>query len=74
MSEYVSHYLELKPAGIGALGLCLFHDDQRPSFGVSDEGNEGTVSHVAAKVPFWVKLRGCDSTAAITKLAEMLLS
>jgi len=37
--EFVSQYVDLKPAGSGALGLCPFHDDHHPSFGVNDEGN-----------------------------------
>ena len=37
--EFVSQYVDLKPTGSDAVGLCLFHDDHRPSFGVNDEGN-----------------------------------
>jgi hypothetical protein len=37
--EFVSQYVELKPTASGAVGLCPFHDDHHPSFGVSDEGN-----------------------------------
>jgi hypothetical protein len=37
--EFVSQHVDLKPAASGAVGLCPFHDDHHPSFGVSDEGN-----------------------------------
>jgi hypothetical protein len=37
--EFVSRYVELKPTASGAVGLCPFHDDHRPSFGVNDEGD-----------------------------------
>ncbi len=37
--EFVSQYVELKPTASGAVGLCPFHDDHHPSFGVNDEGN-----------------------------------
>jgi hypothetical protein len=39
MLEFVSQYVDLKPTVSGAVGLCPFHDDHHPSFGVSDEGN-----------------------------------
>jgi hypothetical protein len=37
--EFVSQYVELKPTASGAVGLCPFHDDHHPSFGVNSEGN-----------------------------------
>jgi hypothetical protein len=37
--EFVSQYVDLKPTASGAIGLCPFHDDHHPSFGVSEEGN-----------------------------------
>jgi hypothetical protein len=45
--EFISQYLDLKPVGSGAIGLCPFHDDHNPSFGVNDEGN------------FWHCFAGC---------------
>ena len=33
--EFVSQYVDLKPTASGAIGLCPFHDDHRPSFGVN---------------------------------------
>jgi hypothetical protein len=37
--EFVSQYVDLKPTASGAVGLCPFHDDHHPSFGVNDESN-----------------------------------
>lgn len=37
--EFISQYVDLKPNESGAIGLCPFHDDQHPSFGVNDKGN-----------------------------------
>jgi hypothetical protein len=37
--EFVSQYVDLKPTASGAVGLCSFHDDHHPSFGVNAEGN-----------------------------------
>jgi hypothetical protein len=37
--EFVSQYVDLKPTASGAVGLCPFHDDHHPSFGVNTEGN-----------------------------------
>ena len=74
--EFVSQYVELKPTANGAVGLCPFHDDHDPSFGVNDEGaywhcfagcGGGSV------IDFYVKWKGCDFTTAVTELAEMLL-
>jgi hypothetical protein len=74
--EFVSQHVDLKPTASGAIGLCPFHDDRHPSFGVNDEGNYwhcfagcggGSV------IDFWMKWRGCDFTAAIRELAEMVL-
>jgi hypothetical protein len=74
--EFVSRYVDLKPTASGAVGLCPFHDDHHPSFGVNDEGNYwhcfagcggGSV------IDFWMKWRGCDFTTAVRELAEMVL-
>jgi hypothetical protein len=74
--EFVSQYIALKPTASGAIGLCPFHDDHRPSFGVNDEDNYwhcfagcggGSV------IDFWMMWRGCDFATAIRELAKMLL-
>jgi len=74
--EFVSQYVDLKPTASGAIGLCPFHDDHPPSFGVNTEGNYwhcfagcggGSV------IDFWMKWRKCDFATAIRELAEMVL-
>jgi hypothetical protein len=74
--EFVGHYVGPQPTQSGALGLCPFHDDNNPSFGVNAECNYwhcfagcggGSV------IDFWMKWRGCDFAAAIGELAEMLM-
>jgi hypothetical protein len=74
--EFVSRYVELKPTSSGAVGLCPFHDDHNPSFGVNNESNYwhcfagcggGSV------IDWWMKWKGVDFTTAVTELAEMLL-
>jgi DNA primase len=74
--EFVGQYVDLKPTASGAIGLCPFHDDHNPSFGVNAEGNYwhcfagcggGSV------IDFWMKWRECDFTTAIKELAEMAL-
>ena len=74
--EFVSQYVDLKPTASGGLGLCPFHDDHHPSFGVNDAGNfwhcfagcgGGSV------VDFWMKWRACGFTTAVKELALMVL-
>ncbi len=74
--EFIGRYIDLKPTGSGALGLCPFHDDNHPSFGVNTEGDfwhcfagcgGGSV------IDWWIKWRECDFTTAVRELAEMLL-
>lgn len=76
VQEFVSQYVDLRSTASGAVGLCPFHNDHHPSFGVNHEGNYwhcfagcggGSV------IDFWMKWRKCDFTTAITELAEMLL-
>ncbi len=73
--EFVSQYVELKPTASGAVGLCPFHDDHRPSFGVNEAGNYwhcwagcggGSV------IDFWLRWRKCDFPTAVRELAGML--
>jgi hypothetical protein len=74
--EFVSQYVDLKPTASGAVGLCPFHDDHHPSFGVNSEGNYW---HCFAGcggwlvIDFYIKWRKCDFTTAIRELAGMVL-
>jgi len=45
--EFVSLYVDLKPTSSGAIGLCPFHDDHRPSLGINDTEN------------YWYCFTGC---------------
>jgi len=73
--EFVIQYIDLKPTGSGAVGLCPFHDDHNPSFGVNDETKD---LHCFAgccegsMIDFWMKWRKCDFPKAIKELANML--
>jgi len=70
--DFVGQYVELKPTKSGAIGLCPFHDDHHPSFGVNAEGNYW---HCFAGcgggsiIDFWMKWRGCGFTEAVRELA-----
>jgi hypothetical protein len=72
--EFVSRYVDLKPTASGAVGLCPFHDDHHPSFGVNTESNYwhcfagcggGSV------IDFWMGWKKCDFTTAVKELAEI---
>ena len=78
--EFVSQFIDLKLGGKGAVGLCPFHDDTHPSFGIHDTDNYW---HCFAGcgggsiIDFWSKWREnqeLDSsfTATVTDLADML--
>jgi hypothetical protein len=74
--EFVSQYVDLKPTASGDIGLCPFHDDHHPSFGVNEEGN---YCHCfagcsgGAVIDSWMKWRKCDFTTAVRELAGMVL-
>jgi len=51
--EFVSQYVDLRPTASGAVGLCPFHDDHHPSFGVNAEGN------------YWHCFAGCGGGSVI---------
>ena len=74
--EFVSRYVDLKPAGSGAIGLCPFHDDHNPSFGVNNEGNYWNCfagCGGGSVIDFWMKWQGCDFKIALSELAKVLL-
>jgi hypothetical protein len=78
--EFISQYVDLKPTESGAVGLCPFHDDHHPSFGVNDKENywhcfagcgSGSIIDFWS---LWRKKKELDPSfiATITELAEML--
>ena len=74
--EFVSQYVDLKPTASGPVGLCPFHDDHHPSFGVNTEGNYWHCfagCGGGAVIDFYRKWRKCDFTTAVKELAEMVL-
>ena len=74
--EFVSLYVDLTETSSGAVGLCLFHADHHPSFIVNTEGNYWHFSAGCgggSVIDFYIRMRGCDFTAAVTELTEMLL-
>lgn len=79
--EFISRYVDLKQIASGGIGLCPFHADERPSFGVHDKGNYwhcfsgcggGSIIDFWAK---WREKRGdeADFIPTITELADILL-
>ena len=74
--EFVSRYVDLKPAGSGAIGLCPFHDDHHPSFGVNDEENYWNCfagCGGGSVIDFWMKWRDCDFKTAVGELERVVL-
>jgi TOTE conflict system, Archaeo-Eukaryotic Primase domain/CHC2 zinc finger len=73
--EFIGQYVDLRPIASGALGLCPFHEDRQPSFGVNSKGNYW---HCFAGcgggdiVSFWMKWKNCDYKTAIKELGEVM--
>jgi len=78
--EFISQYVALKRTAAGAVGLCPFHDDQHPSFGVNDKENYWNCfagCGGGSLIDFWSLWRrklGLDSgfVPTITELAAMI--
>lgn len=72
--DFLSNYIELTPTSSGAVGLCPFHDDHRPSLGVNETGNYW---HCFAGcgggsiIDFWVKWRGVNFEESVRQLATI---
>lgn len=73
--EVISQYVDLRPIASGFIGLCPFHEDQVPSFGINVNGNYW---HCFAGcgggdiVSFWMKLKNCDFKTAVMELESVL--
>lgn len=62
LATYISRYVELRPTASGFIGLCPFHDDAVPSFGINIEGN------------YWNCFAGCgggDLVSFVMKLKNI---
>jgi hypothetical protein len=73
--DFIGQYVDLRPIASGALGLCPFHQDRVPSFGVNVVGN---FWHCFAGcgggdiISFWMKWQEIDYKEAVKELTELL--
>ena len=73
--EVIGQYVDLRPIASGFIGLCPFHEDEVPSFGINVNGNYW---HCFAGcgggdvVSFWMKLKNCDFKTAVKDLENIL--
>jgi hypothetical protein len=78
VKAFVSNYVHLNDKGIG---LCPFHEDHEPSFGVNDEGNYWSCFKGCGGgsiIDFWMKWRQKDGqdgsfTPTLLQLREMFI-
>jgi len=71
--QFVSQVVELNERG---QGLCPFHDDTTPSFGVHEERNFWhcfACEKGGSVIDFYMQLQGCDFKTAVAELARELL-
>lgn len=74
--DFVSQYVTLTPSGSGYVGLCPFHDDHHPSFGINAEGNYWNCfagCGGGSVIDFWMLQEGVDFKTAVADLEAMLL-
>lgn len=74
--DFVTQYVELKPISNGAIGLCPFHNDHKPSFSVNIKENYWNCFAGCGSgsiIDFWMKWQGCDFITAIKELTHKLL-
>ena len=72
--DFVGQYVDLRPTATGAIGLCPFHDDHHPSFGVNAEPNYWhCFAGCGSVIDFWIRWRGCDFAIPVGELARILL-
>jgi hypothetical protein len=73
--EVIGRFVDLRPIASGYIGLCPFHDDTVPSFGINVKGNYW---HCFAGcgggdiISFWMKMKNCDFKTAVKDLEEVL--
>lgn len=74
--DFINQYIDLKPVASGAVGLCPFHDDHKPSFGINDKSNYWKCfagCGGGSIIDFWMKWKGCDFKTAIKELSKLIL-
>ena len=74
--EIVGEQVRLRKRGRTWEGLCPFHDDHHPSFGVNDTENYWNCfagCGGGSVIDFWMKWQECDFKTAISELAKILL-
>lgn len=75
IADFIGRYIDLRPVASGFVGLCPFHHDQMPSFGVNVDGNYW---HCFAGcgggdiVSFWMRWRGIENRQATEELRKIL--
>ena len=74
--EFVGEFVDLQPTNKGAIGLCPFHEDHKPSLSINVDENYW---HCFAGcgggsiIDFWMIWTDSDFVEAVTELAEILL-
>lgn len=73
--DFIGAYIELKPVASGAVGICPFHNDTRPSLGVN---RAGSYWHCFAGcgsgsiIDFWMRYKGVNFSQAVNELGSLL--
>ena len=73
--EFIGQYVDLRPIASGFIGLCPFHEDKVPSFGINVAGNYWNCFAGCGGgdiVGFWMKWNDCDHKTAARELEELM--
>ena len=73
--DFIGRYVGLRPIATGAVGLCLFHDDNLSSFGSDKKGNYWNCFAGCGGgdiISFWMKWKQCNFSTAVKELEEAL--
>jgi DNA primase len=77
IANFIGQYVELRPVASGYIGLCPFHDDETPSFGINVNGNYW---HCFADcgggdlVSFYMKFHNVSFYVAVKELRQWMRS
>jgi hypothetical protein len=72
--DFIGSYVDLKPIASGGLGKCPFHEDDKPSFGVSIKGNFWNCFAGCGGgniINFWMKYKNLSFHDAVEELEKM---